>query len=36
MWNDKAAEAMEAYKKEVEEYNKSVAEVKVDDEQEVC
>ena len=24
-WNDKAAEAMEAYKKELEEYNKSVA-----------
>ncbi|XP_038882160.1 high mobility group B protein 6-like [Benincasa hispida] len=31
IWNDKAAEAMEAYKKEVEEYNKSVAEMKGDD-----
>lgn len=25
VWNAKAAEAMEAYKKELEEYNKSVA-----------
>ena len=25
VWNDQAAEAMEAYKKELEEYNKSVA-----------
>ncbi|KAL0547011.1 hypothetical protein IC582_016932 [Cucumis melo] len=34
IWNDKAAEAMEAYKKEVEEYNKSVAEMKGDDHEE--
>ncbi|XP_022136932.1 high mobility group B protein 13 [Momordica charantia] len=28
IWNDRAAEAMEGYKKEVEEYNKTVAEMK--------
>lgn len=28
IWNRKAAEAMEAYKKEMEEYNKTVAEGK--------
>ena len=34
MWNDKAAEAMEAYKKEVEEYNKTVAETTKGEEEE--
>ena len=31
VWNDKAAEGMEAYKKEMEEYNKQQAEAMVEE-----